>query len=89
MCLFSDFRQSFSLFDSDADGQLSGDEIEKMFQVAGLNPTKKELENIMTTGDKNGRPIIVILDCRHVQRYLPTCKNREGKANNSLRIRAV
>lgn len=48
-----DFRQSFSLFDSDADGQLSGDEIEKMFQVAGLNPTKKELENIMTTGDKN------------------------------------
>ena len=53
----ADYKESFLLFDSNGDGQLSGAEIEKMFQAAGQNPTKKELDEIMKTGDKDGNRI--------------------------------
>ncbi len=50
-----EIRDTFRLFDKDGDGKITTYELGMVVRACGKNPTEKELEEMMSTIDKNGK----------------------------------
>lgn len=46
--------QSFSTLDENGDGRISKREIARAYRLAGFNPTRREVEEIVLEHDDNG-----------------------------------
>jgi len=50
---FSEFREAFDVFDDNADGKISREELTKMMTRLGQMTSEEEITNIMKKADKD------------------------------------
>jgi len=53
--LNTEYKEAFDMFDENGDGKISRDELRKMMSNLGQAPSDKEINDIMTTSDKDGK----------------------------------
>ncbi|KAG2674141.1 hypothetical protein I3760_13G121100 [Carya illinoinensis] len=58
----SEFREAFSLFDSDADGRITTKELGTVMRSLGLNPTAPELQEMINEVDTDNNGTIDFLE---------------------------
>ena len=51
----SEFRDIFTLFDTDGDGTISIKELETIMRSLGQNPTQKEIQEMVKKADNDGK----------------------------------
>lgn len=49
-----EYKQVFALFDTDGSGAIGNDELGEAMRSMGMNPTDKELENLIREVDVDG-----------------------------------
>ena len=52
---FSAFREVFDLFDSNGGGSIDADELDEALRSAEINVTKEEINEVLSSMDKDGR----------------------------------
>ncbi|KAJ8308903.1 hypothetical protein KUTeg_013777 [Tegillarca granosa] len=55
---YEDIRQAFETFDLNGDGHITIEELEKAMQIAGANPTKSQLKEMIAEMDTDGNGTI-------------------------------
>ena len=55
ICLYSEFKEAFSLFDKDGDGTITTKEIGTVMRSLGQNPTEAELQDMINEVDTDGK----------------------------------
>ncbi|GMI66497.1 calmodulin 7, Z-box Binding Factor 3 [Hibiscus trionum] len=50
----SEFREAFNLIDKDSDGFITMEELAKVIQALDVNPTKEEVQSMISEVDGNG-----------------------------------
>ncbi len=50
----AEIKDAFDVFDRNHDGSISAKELENVLQMLGNNPSKADIQAIMTKVDKNG-----------------------------------
>lgn len=51
----SEYREAFSLFDKDGNGQITVDELRAVLKTLGKNPTDEEVMEMINSVDENGK----------------------------------
>jgi calmodulin len=54
----TDFKEAFSLFDADGDGNVTPGELGSMLYALGMTPSKEELEALVNEADETGKGAI-------------------------------
>uniref|UniRef100_A0A0K0F2F4 Calmodulin-like protein 3 (inferred by orthology to a human protein) n=3 Tax=Strongyloides TaxID=6247 RepID=A0A0K0F2F4_STRVS len=71
--LITEYRNTFSFFDTNNDGFITSDELEKAMNKCGVYPSKLELKMIMRKGDKDKNGVITF------DEFVVLMKNQEQK----------
>ena len=54
LCLITEIRETFELFDTEGTGKLSREDVAKIVRYMGCNPTEKELLDMFQAIDSDG-----------------------------------
>ena len=55
ICISSEFKEAFSLFDKDGDGTITTKELGTVMRSLGQNPTEAELQDMINEVDADGK----------------------------------
>ena len=78
---FSEYKQAFSLFDKDGDGCITREELGVVMNTLGLNPSAKELQDMLNEVDTDGKGSFIIYQ-RFLERTDRTLVQVEGVNSN-------
>lgn len=57
--LLPEFREAFTLFDKDGDGEIDIDELVKTLKSLGKNPSQEEINELVRDFDANGKESLI------------------------------
>lgn len=61
ICLYTEFKEAFSLFDKDGDGTITTKELGTVMRSLGQNPTEAELQDMINEVDADGEDTDLLL----------------------------
>lgn len=60
VCVTTEFKEAFSLFDKDGDGTITTKELGTVMRSLGQNPTEAELQDMINEVDADGKKNVIV-----------------------------
>ena len=80
------YSRAFHRFDTDRDGNINGKDLGKILRFIGHNPTEAEIQEMISTADKDGTGTLDIIEFLQMMKEKIRDQNKEEEITEAFKV---